>query len=370
MGSIQRTILNKFNHKYRAHNYIFSQSVAYIYSITNNINQKKYIGKTSQTNPYTRWKQHLQLARNKNNLQENNSAHSMPIVRAISKYGESNFKFRVLEECTEESVNEREEHYIRKYNTADGAGYNCTYGGDGIKKPKKYWSNHPSSKAVSCYTLDGEWVRDYETQGLAAAELNNGESKSSIKTCIKGTTFQAFGYRWAWKGEPLKEVKNRVNRRGKIYGVHPESGRKKMWKSQADCAEDINNNRKDNNSLTIALARNVEGAKSMVQVKGWYLFRDKHVANSDWKKAERNTFDSQRASELSAISAEKRKKPVRGVNITTGEEVRFDSISEASFFIKGDKNYKAVANIKHNIQNIKDGKTWSYAFGYKWYELT
>lgn len=344
--------------------------MAYIYSITNNINQKKYIGKTSQTNPYTRWKQHLQLARSKNNLQENNSAHSMPIIRAISKYGESNFKFRVLEECTEESVNEREEHYIRKYNTADGVGYNCTYGGDGIKKPKKYWSNHPWSKAISCYTLDGEWVRDYETVGLAAAELNNHESRTSITACIKGTTFQAFGYRWSWKGEPLKEVNNRVNRRGKIYGVHPESGRKKMWTSQANCAEEVEGNRKANNSIHHALLRNVEGAKSMTQVKGWYLFRDKHVANSDWKKAEPNRFNSEQASKISAISAEKRKKPIRGVSITTGEEVRFDSISEASFFVKGDKNYTAVANIHKNIQNIKNGKNWMYAFGYKWYELT
>ena len=344
--------------------------MAYIYSITNNINQKKYIGKTSQTNPYTRWKQHLQLARNKNNLQENNSAHSMPIVRAISKYGESNFKFRVLEECTEESVNEREEHYIRKYNTADGAGYNCTYGGDGIKKPKKYWSNHPASKAVSCYTLDGEWVRDYETRGLAAADVGNGNGSSPINFCIKGTTFQAFGYRWAWKGEQPKCIEKRVNRRGKIYGIHPESGRKKMWKSQADCAEEINNNRKDNNSIYHALLRNVEGAKSMIQVKGWYLFRDKHVANSDWKKAEQNRFDSKQASRISKISNEKRKKPIRGVSITTGEEVRFDSISEASFFIKGDGNRSAVANILRNIQNIKNGKNWMYAFGYKWYELT
>ena len=344
--------------------------MAYIYSITNNINQKKYIGKTSQTNPYTRWKQHLQLARNKNNLQENNSAHSMPIVRAISKYGESNFKFRVLEECTEESVNEREEHYIRKYNTADGAGYNCTYGGDGIKKPKKYWSNHPHSKAVSCYTLDGEWVRDYETKGLAVADVGNGKKSGAITACIKGTTFQAFGYRWALKGEQPKCIEKRVNRRGKIYGIHLESGRKKMWNSAADCAEEINNNRRDNNSLTIALARNVKGAKSMTQVKGWYLFRDKHVANSDWKKAEPNRYDSDGMKKLAAISAEKRKKPIRGVSITTGEEVRFDSISEASFFIKGDKNYKAVSGIHKNIKDIKNGKTWTYSFGYKWYELT
>ena len=346
--------------------------MAYIYSITNNINQKKYIGKTSQTNPYTRWKQHLQLARSKNNLQENNSAHSMPIVRAISKYGEDNFKFRVLEECTEENVNEREEYYIRKYNTADGVGYNCTYGGDGIKKPKKYWSNHPFSKAVSCYTLDGEWVRDYETIGLAAADVGNGKksNSSTIASCIKGTTFQAFGYRWALKGDQPKCVEKRVNRRGKIYGIHLESGRKKMWKSAADCAEEINNNRRDNNSITVALSRNVESAESMIQVKGWYLFRDKHIANSDWKKAKRNHFTSERASKLATISAEKRKKPVRGVSITTGEEVRFDSISEASFFIKGDKNYGAVSSIWRNIQNIKDGKTWMYSFGYKWYELT
>ena len=344
--------------------------MAYIYSITNNINQKKYIGKTSQTNPYTRWKQHLQLARNKNNLQENNSAHSMPIVRAISKYGESNFKFRVLEECAEESVNEREEHYIRKYNTADGSGYNCTYGGEGVKKPKKYWSNHPHSKAVSCYTLDGEWVRDYETRGLAVADVGNGGRCGPITACVKGTTFQAFGYRWAWKGEQPKCVEKRVNRRGKIYGIHPESGRKKMWNSQADCAEEIEGNRKSNQWISKILVDNIEGAKSMKQNKGWYLFRDKHVANSDWKKAEPNRYDSDGMKKLAAISAEKRKKPIRGVSITTGEEVRFDSISEASFFLKGDKNYAAVGNITKNIKDIKNGKTWAYAFGHKWYELT
>lgn len=344
--------------------------MAYIYSITNNINQKKYIGKTSQTNPYTRWKQHLQSAKYKDNSVAYSSVHTMPICRAISKYGESNFKFRVLEECTEESVNEREEHYIRKYNTADGAGYNCTYGGEGVKKPKKYWSNHPSSKAVSCYTLDGEWVRDYETRGLAAADVGNGNGSSPINFCIKGTTFQAFGYRWALKGEQPKCVEKRVNRRGKIYGIHLEFGRKKMWNSQADCAEEVEGNRKANNSIHHTLLRNVEGAKSMIQVKGWYLFRDKHVANSDWKKAEPNRYDSDGMKKLAAISAEKRKKPVRGVSITTGEEVRFNSISEASFFIKGDGNRSAVANIHKNIQNIKNGKNWMYAFGYKWYELT
>ena len=132
--------------------------VAYIYCITNTVNQKKYIGKTTKRDPRTRWKQHLQAARFKDTAVAYSTANTMPIVRAIRKYGEDKFNFKVIEECTEHVVNEREEYYIKEYNTADGSGYNCTYGGEGVSKPKKYWSNHPHSKAVSCYTLDGKCI--------------------------------------------------------------------------------------------------------------------------------------------------------------------------------------------------------------------
>lgn len=336
--------------------------MAYIYSITNLQNNKLYVGKTSQSNPYDRWKQHLQLARNKDNISEDNSVHSMPIVRAISKYGADNFKFRVLEECTEESVNEREKHYIEKYNTADGVGYNCTYGGEGISKPKKYWSNHPSSKPVSCYTLDGEWVRDYESIGLAADDKGNGKGKSSINFCIKGKTFQAFGYRWSLKDEPLKIIEKRVNVRGVVYGINPTLGRKKMWKSQADAAEEITGDRKNNNGIFHSLQ---SPNNNKYQVKDWYLFKSKP---RNWKPAIKG-MTSESAKKVAKISAEKRKKPIYGISITTGERIEFNSISEASFFIKGERNYSAVGSISNNIQNIENGKTWCYSFGYKWYYI-
>ena len=334
--------------------------MAYIYSITNLQNNKLYVGKTSQSNPYDRWKQHLQLARNKDNISEDNSVHSMPIVRAISKYGADNFKFRVLEECTEESVNEREKHYIEKYNTADGVGYNCTYGGEGISKPKKYWSNHPSSKPVSCYTLDGEWIRDYESVGLAADDKGNGKGKSPINFCIKGKTSQAFGYRWSLKDEPLKIIEKRVNVRGVVYGINPTLGRKKMWKSQADAAEEITGDRKNNNGIFHSLQ---SPNNNKYQVKDWYLFKSKP---RNWKPAIKG-MTSESAKKVAKISAEKRKKPIYGISITTGERIEFNSISEASFFIKGERNYSAVGSISNNIQNIENGKTWCYSFGYKWY---
>lgn len=285
----------------------------------------------------------------------------MPILRAINKYGADNFKFRVLEECIDDNVNERETYWINKLDACGKNGYNVTLGGEGIKKPKKYWANHPHSKAVSCYTLEGEWVKDYESIGLAAADLNNGESKQSINNCIKGKTFQAFGYRWAWKGEQPKVVENRINRRGVVYGINPTLGRKKMWKSQADAAEEITGDRKNNNGIFQSLnSKN----NNKLQVNGWYFFRSKPT---NWKPATR-TRSTEHYKRAAALSNEKRKKPVYGISIKTGEIVEFDSMSEASFFIKGDGNYKGVANIKNNIQRIKNGQTWCNAYGYRWYE--
>jgi group I intron endonuclease len=346
--------------------------VAYIYCITNTVNQKQYIGKTTQNNPYTRFEQHIQAARHKKNTAGDRSTRTMPIVSAIRKYGEDKFKFDVVEKCTEDNVNERESHFIREYNTADGNGYNCTYGGEGASKPQKYWGNHPFSKPVSCYTLEGEWMRDFDSIGLGAAYALNRKpthsERNCIRVCINGGTFQALGYRWALKGEQPKCEEKRVNRRGKVYGIHPESGQKKMWKSAADVAEQLNGNRRSNQSINSALDRNVEGADTMVQVKGWYLFRDKHVALSDWKKAERFILSSDQAKRMSDIINEKRRRPIYGVNINTGEKHHFNSISEASFFVKGEGNYTATSCIIRNIRRLKEGLGESYAYNYRWYE--
>jgi hypothetical protein len=334
--------------------------VAYIYTITNLENNKPYVGKTEQPNPYDRWKQHLQLARSFNNLKENNSARSMYILRAINKHGADKFKFRVIEECEDNKVNERERYWIEKLDSCNN-GYNITLGGEGIKKPKKYWSNHPYSKAVSCYTLEGEWVRDYETIGLAAADVGNGKGRSPINFCIKGKTFQAFGYRWSWKGEEPKLVQKRINIRGSVYGINPLLSQIKTWKSQADAAEEITGNRKNNNAIHQSLK---SPNANKLQVNGWYFFRKKPTK---WKPATyvRSTEHYKKAA---AKSAEKRKQPVYGVNIKTGETIEFNSISEASFFLKGEGNYKATPGISNNIKKIESGETWCNSFGYKWYK--
>ena len=95
--------------------------MAYIYKITNAINQKSYIGKTEQRNPENRWKEHQ-----RENKKPRSS--SRTLYRALNKYGIENFIFTILEETNE--PNKREKYYIQYFNTYHN-GYNETLGGDG-----------------------------------------------------------------------------------------------------------------------------------------------------------------------------------------------------------------------------------------------
>lgn len=96
--------------------------MAYIYKITNKLNGKAYIGKTLN-NVETRWQQHIRES-NKEISSER------PLYRAIRKYGVKNFIVEILEEVSEDVVNEKEIFWINYYNTYQ-KGYNATKGGDG-----------------------------------------------------------------------------------------------------------------------------------------------------------------------------------------------------------------------------------------------
>ena len=101
-----------------------------IYKITNRINQKCYIGQSS--NIHKRWNAHRSAAQNPKNRDHQNSH----LYRAMRKYGIENFIFEVLEECPVALLNQKEREYIQQYNSCF-AGYNESLGGDsGSRVPK------------------------------------------------------------------------------------------------------------------------------------------------------------------------------------------------------------------------------------------
>ena len=94
--------------------------MSYIYKITNNINGKIYIGKTSNTIEQ-RFKRHcLDSLKYK----------ERPLYRAFNKYGISNFSIEQIEECSPEQASDREIYWIEYFGSFK-YGYNATKGGDG-----------------------------------------------------------------------------------------------------------------------------------------------------------------------------------------------------------------------------------------------
>ena len=111
-----------------------------IYKITNTINNKVYIGKS--TNIEKRWKYHLEHYTCSKEFNKT-------LYKALRKYGDKNFTFEVIESMDDLSYddisNEREKYWIEYYNSYKN-GYNETPGGDGgwdaaIKKIKKLTEN-------------------------------------------------------------------------------------------------------------------------------------------------------------------------------------------------------------------------------------
>lgn len=96
--------------------------MAYIYKITNDINNKIYVGKTN-LDIKTRWRTHLADRTREHNL-------NRPLYRAMNKYGIEHFHIEEIEECSIEEAPIREQYWIEHYNSYH-YGYNATLGGDG-----------------------------------------------------------------------------------------------------------------------------------------------------------------------------------------------------------------------------------------------
>lgn len=88
---------------------------------------KHYIGQTTKTEEQ-RWQEHCYEAFN-----ENAHNYNSKLNKAIRKYGPDSFCSTILENCTDEQMNEKEQYWINFYNSYQ-EGYNSTLGGDGGQK--------------------------------------------------------------------------------------------------------------------------------------------------------------------------------------------------------------------------------------------
>ncbi|AKQ08406.1 homing endonuclease [Bacillus phage PBC2] len=242
----------------------------YVYMIVNTINDKAYIGKTT-------------------NIQRRMSRHKSDAINGVNKYlyngmrkhGIENFIYYILEEAYSESeLNDLEIYYIALYDTYKGYGYNMSEGGDGFlsgenhpmygmkgdknhnfgrkhtsewreehsqrmkgdgnpfygkshteeskkrmsdsklgrklseEHKKKVSENHadisgdknPMARAVVQLTRDNEFITEYDTSKQGADAV--GGDNSPIIKCCKGKQKTAYGYKWMYK-EDYYNLKDR-----------------------------------------------------------------------------------------------------------------------------------------------------------------
>lgn len=99
-----------------------------IYKITNLINNKIYIGQTTQE-----LKQRIQNYKEEIKFSNTNR----PIIMAMRKYGFNNFLFEILEDniSTKEDLDQKEIYYIKNYQSLiNQKGYNVENGGNSVGK--------------------------------------------------------------------------------------------------------------------------------------------------------------------------------------------------------------------------------------------
>lgn len=210
--------------------------MAYIYQITNDVNQKIYIGKT-ENSIEKRFKEHCWDASRERNEKR-------PLYNAMRKYGIEHFHIELIEETN--NPEEREVYWIEKKQSFKN-GYNATIGGDGRKyidydlvvktyqdlqniklvakqlhhdestiskilkeknidiKSSIEWMRENRGKKVGQYDLNDNFIQSFDSRGLASKYLIDNHYTTSVaidavagrigQVC-NGKRKTAYGFKW------------------------------------------------------------------------------------------------------------------------------------------------------------------------------
>ena len=163
----------------------------FIYKITNKINGKLYVGKTTKNSILDRWKTHLRSYKTRDTK----------FYNAIRKYGKENFLIEVVQQTgivSREQLNKREIYWIAVLKPD----YNLTKGGDGgwiHDQTGSHWKIKDTSKMKG-----KKAVTDKVKQArLKKSGQNNYQSKYKIHT--------PWGCFFTWRAAIIEAKRLRKN---------------------------------------------------------------------------------------------------------------------------------------------------------------
>lgn len=220
-----------------------------IYCIENIKNNKKYIGQSIHI--HRRWSEH------KNEL-KNNIHHNDYLQKSWNKYGTDNFKFYIIELCSVDELDDKEDYYISLYNTMnDDYGYNLLTGvgvNRVISEVTRYKLSQAGKKKKSNRDISGsknpmfgkthsdetkEKIRQTRIGSKASDEtrkkLSEKQAGENNPRCVPVYCPELDETFWGAKEAELKYGVNRnkisecINGKRKHTGNHPITGEKLSW---------------------------------------------------------------------------------------------------------------------------------------------
>lgn len=169
-----------------------------IYVITNSINGKIYIG--SSVNITERWYRHKRLLRR-------GIHHNKHLQSSWNKYGESEFVFKIIEECEIDNLTLREQHFLDilkpQYNICPTAG--SSLGWKHSEETKKHLSKIGMGNRNRCGKNPGVHLKkaiigghiEYSSLTEACKQLGlKGISSRLIFALKNGTTYRDCTWRY------------------------------------------------------------------------------------------------------------------------------------------------------------------------------
>lgn len=322
-----------------------------VYKVTNIVNNKVYIGATTE-GAGLRFKRHVTKAlANTDNY---------PFHKAIRELGEDKFQVSVIEFCNSlEELNQKEAFYIATFNSTNpDFGYNGKQGG-GIRYQSeeskiKIGDIHRGKisdkrKPILQYNgKTGEFICEYES--LSTASEITGITRKSILRVINHEMCKPSSknpYIWIYKDDAKiidtlidpKQYYSNLEYKTKMSDKCLEARKKyivtdgnMMYAARGVAKYDENGNEIARyNSLSEASRQ--DGNPSVRTIKT-------HIENNigDWRFIETNKTIEQINKEMheNAIKAARSQgKAIIGYNPETGNTVEFETISDAAKFVNG-----------------------------------
>jgi len=161
-----------------------------IYTITNLLNNKKYIG--SSSNIEKRKQKHLCLLKN-------NKHHSLSLQQSWNKNKPENYIFEIIEVLSEDqNMYEVEQYYLDLYKT-----YNKKYGYNMSKNAIAPFGTNPQIKIVYQFSIEGLFLNKYDNCTIAANKYNI--DTSGLSKCAREKYRFYGGYIWSYSKELSQE---------------------------------------------------------------------------------------------------------------------------------------------------------------------